>query len=182
MRLKLTEQAPDFTAQDVLGFEVNLSDFAGQKILLNFNRYAGCPFCCSYFRRLLMHAKEYQEKGLQIISFFQSPKDSVFRTAEKRTAPFPIIADPDRLIYSKYGVESSLTGALKSVKDTPTFFQILAIQKIPQGPIDGDFFLMPANFLIGPPNLTIYSARYADSFADQMPFAEIGDFASRNNF
>lgn len=99
MPLHPHQPAPDFTVTDVLGFRFRLSDYSGQKILLNFNRYAGCPFCGSYFRKLLSHADEYKEKGLQVISFFQSTKEVIFLSAEKAGAPFPIVADPDRKIY-----------------------------------------------------------------------------------
>ncbi len=176
MRVSVGQQAPHFITKDVLGFKIVLDDYIDQKILLNFNRYAGCPFCNSYFLQLLHHATEYQEKGLQIISFFQSPQERVFETATTRKVPFPIIADPQREIYDLYGVESSLTGAAKSLREVPTFLKIALAEHIYQGPIDGDFFLMPANFLIGPPNFTVYLARYAETFADQLPFEEIETF------
>jgi thiol-disulfide isomerase/thioredoxin len=58
--------APDFTAQTTDGSSVNLSDYKGQVVLLNFWA-TWCPPCVRETPRLVRVAEEYKQQGLVVL-------------------------------------------------------------------------------------------------------------------
>ncbi len=176
MKLIEHSQAPGFSVIDIHGKNITLSDYKERKVLLCFFRYAGCPFCNLTFLKLLERYPELSQKGLNIITFFQSPKDSVIRYIDKLIPPVPVIADPDKEIYNLYGITSSIIGWPSSLLQTPMVIGGILNREIVQGKIDGDPNLLPASFLIGPPDLTVYSAYYGTNFSDFIPAIDVEKF------
>ncbi len=148
MRLQSGDKAPQFDTTDIYGWPVRLKDYAGQKVLLCFYRYAGCPFCSHFLHDLILHYEEFMRVNLKIVVFFQSSADEVLKIPAKQKPLFPIVADPDRKIYDLYGVETSVAGAARTLFHMHDFFKAWE-EGFPQKKVTGDFFLMPAEFLIG---------------------------------
>ncbi len=172
MRLTDGQTAPDFTVNDVKGNPVSLSTYKNQYVLLSFFRYAGCPFCNITLMRLIERYDNFSKRGLQTVAFFQSNDESIDTYVSARNPPFPVVADPDKTIYNQYGVESSVAGAAKSLLSLPATVVAMMKGQVVQGKIDGDGFLMPAQFIIGPDS-TVVKAHYGTSFADKIPLFEI---------
>lgn len=172
MRLAEGQEAPDFTVIDVKGNPVSLSTYKNKYVLLSFFRYAGCPFCNITLMRLIERYDNFSKRGLQTIAFFQSSDDSIDRYVAAKNPPFPVVADPEKKVYDQYGVESSVAGAAKSILSLPATTVAIIRGEVVQGKIEGDGFLMPAQFIIGP-DLTIQKAHYGTSFADKIPLFEI---------
>ncbi len=182
MRLLPQQQAPDFTTQDIHANRVALSDYKDKQLMLCFFRYAGCPFCSVAMLKLIRVYPELNSLGLHMLFFFQSPTPSVIQYVEKFNPPVPIIADPDKKIYSLYGIESSFLGWPNSLIEVPHVLGGMLLHKVVQGKIDGDPNLLPADFLIGPPNFTIHSAYYSSNFMERMPVSEIKNFLKKKSF
>ncbi|MEO7363995.1 MAG: peroxiredoxin-like family protein [Candidatus Saccharimonadales bacterium] len=178
MKLLYEQSAPYFSVPDITGATIDLESYRGKKTLICFLRYAGCPFCNLLLSSLVERYPRYHDKGLEIIAFVQSPRESVTERSMERQNPkpvFPIIADPEREIYEKYGVEVSATKAISSLVKTPLSFMRVANKHFPQGKIDGSLLLMPAFFLVQP-DLTIYKSYYTADFSTGIPDIDILDF------
>lgn len=180
MRLKVGEQAPTFSIKDVEGKTISLEAYKNKKTLLCFFRYAGCPFCTLVFTRLLKQYGEFASQGLSVIAFFQSPEKTVRQYIERFDAPFSIIADQDKVVYTKYQIESSLLGWPNTLVQTPQVLGDMVKNKIFQGKIDGDPNLIPAYFLIGPPEFAIYQAHYGSSFLNEISVSDIEEFLQKS--
>ncbi len=174
MRLKKGDNAPIFKVSDIFGNVIDLEAYRGKKILLSFYRYASCPFCNFRIHNLVEEHSKLREKGLYIIAFFQSPKKNLVKYMDKQNTPFPIIPDPFKTEYKKYGVEKSFWGFLKSGLRVKDFCKALNKGFLPAKP-DGDYTTVPADFLINP-DLTINTAYYGKDIGDHIPIDEIFNF------
>jgi peroxiredoxin len=175
-RLKDGTSAIHFKATDLNGNVVNLKDFEGKKLLLSFFRKAACPFCNMGVQQLIRNHKELEDKGVQIITLFASPKEEVLKYVGKQNPPFPIIADRNFSIYQKYGVEVSYLGMLKSMLKPLRMAKAISegfvsMKSMTQEPV------IPADFLIDE-NQKIHKAYYGKDYDDHIPVSEILAWAS----
>lgn len=169
MRMKEGSKAHLFTVTDLQGKRISLEDYKDKKVLLSFYRYASCPLCNLRISQIIRKFDELNKKGLKIIAFFQSPKESMLQYVGKQDVPFPLIPDSKREVYKLYGVEKSwskyvlggMTGKMHKARKLG--FKI--------GKMEGQLNLVPADFLIE--NLTIKRAYYGKNIADHLPFDEI---------
>ena len=171
MRLEPGQPAEDFQVEDIFGRPVRLIDFKGRKLLLSFFRYASCPLCNLRVHNLIQQYEALQAKGLDVVAFFQSPPESIRQYVGRQDAPFPIVADPDRVVYARYGVESSwpkfFIGSLRLITVIKA-----ALKGFFPGKMEGSIPLVPADFLIGP-DLTIAQVYYGRDISDHMPLEDI---------
>jgi len=172
MRLQAGEPAKPFEVTDIIGNPIRLQDYAGQKLMLSFYRYASCPLCNLRVHQLAMRQDEFKNKEMNLLAFFQSPQASIARYVGRQDVPFPMVADPERKVYGQYGVESSWAG-----------FFIAGVTKLPHliraslkgffpGKMEGQTALVPADFLIGP-DLKIEVAYYGNDIGDHLPMKAI---------
>ena len=171
MKLKNNNHAIDFIVSDYLNNQVTLSDYKGKKILLSFFRGAACPFCNMRIRELINNYSKFEEKGIVIIAFFASTKEEINEYAGKQKAPFAIIPDPTLKFYTKYGVEQSSFGMLK------TMLKPLKMLKMMQSGFFNlksgkDKPIVPADFLIDEHQI-IKKAYYGSDFGDHMSIEDI---------
>lgn len=165
------DNAIDFIVSDYLNNQITLSDFKGKKILLSFFRGAACPFCNMRVRELINNYPKFEEKGIVIIAFFASTKEEINEYAGKQKAPFAIIPDPTLKFYTKYGVEQSPFGMLK------TMLKPLKMIKMMQSGFFNlksgkDKPIIPADFLIDE-NQMILKTYYGKDFGDHMSIEDI---------
>jgi len=169
--LKAGTAAIPFQGTDLNGNQIDFKDYKGQKILLSFFRKAACPFCNMGLQELIKRHKEFEKKGIKVITLFASSKEDVLKYAGKQNPPFPIIPDQDFMIYEKYGVEVSYLGMLKTMLNpfqnfkamTGGFFSLKTMTEEP---------VIPADFLIDE-NQKIHKAYYGKDYDDHIPVSEI---------
>jgi peroxiredoxin len=77
---------------------------------LQFRRFAGCPMCNLHIQSFINGHQELLANGIQEVAVFHSTKTSM--RSKHATAPFPLIADPEKLLYKKFGVEQSILSVL----------------------------------------------------------------------
>lgn len=174
MRLDKGQKAIDFKAKDIFDNEITLENYKGKKLLLSFYRYASCPLCNLRVNELIQHASIFKEKGLDMLAVFQSPRDSILEYVGKQNAPFPIIADPDRVLYKLYGVETSVIGTLKAFLRPGRFADAMSKGFMP-GKTEGDKTRIPADFIIDA-DLNVVKAYYGKDIGDHMPIEMIIEF------
>lgn len=180
MRFTTGQQAPAFACEDIHGRPLSLETFANKKLLLCFYRYAGCPLCNYYLSILIGRYQYFESHDLNVVVVFQSPQKHVLEYPDQQHPPFPLVADPHKELSSLFGVESSVMSILKP-QTVQGFYTARQQHNFPQEAIDGDFFLLPAEFLIGPPNFTIYAAHYWKNLADPIPSQTIEQFLTASD-
>jgi peroxiredoxin len=175
MRIKSGEVAKPFHVEDVHGHSISLQDYAGKKLLLAFFRHAACPLCNLRVHQLIQSYPALQANGVEILSFFESPKDKILQYVGKQDAPFPIVADPKLKIYKLYGVESSVLGMLRGLFRLSDFSEAASKELMFFNP-HNDIALLPADFLINP-DLTIHTAYYGRDIGAHLDLSAIHQFA-----
>jgi peroxiredoxin len=171
MRLSAGEPAPDFTTTDIFGSTVSLSAFAGKRLMLSFYRYAACPLCNIRIHRLIQKYPDFRSAGLHLVAVFQSPEESIGRYVGRQDIPFPVVADPGHVLYTRYGVGGSVFGFLTGGLRLPSLASA-AMNGYYPGKMEGDITMVPADFLIGP-SLRIETAYYGTDIGDHLPCATI---------
>ncbi len=176
MRWKRGAQAPQFAVQDVFGEMRSLADYRGKNLLLSFFRYSSCAICNLRIHHLIDRYEAWRQRGLEILAVFESPRDNVVSNVNKQSVPFPLIADPEARLYDLFGVENS-EERVTAAPGNPSRLQgqILAARDLGyplQREEGGNFFRMPADFLIGPDG-TMTQAFYSEEIGSHLSFEEI---------
>ncbi len=171
MKLLEGQPAKDFATEDILGNPIALRDYRGNRLMLSFFRYASCPLCNLRIHHLIEQYPALNAKGLRIIAVFQSPPESIRHYAGRQDPPFSIIADPERILFRQYGVESSWVGFIKGSLRLPSLAAAAARGFLP-GKMEGQKAMIPADFLIGP-DLKVQIAYYGGDIGDHLPIQRI---------
>jgi hypothetical protein len=124
--------------------------------------------------------REFQEKGLEMIFFFESKEQVILRsTFHREVSPIPLISDPGKVWYNAYGVEESL---MKSTLSHISSFVQTAYKASKNGlpthlMADGESIsTMPAEFLVDH-NLLLKKVLYSQRLNDRLAIDEIRQFA-----
>jgi peroxiredoxin len=137
---------PRLQARNIHGVVVSIPP-SGSLTHLQFRRFAGCPICNLHLQSFAARHQEILEAGIREVVVFHS-SDAELLPYQGRF-PFDVIGDPTKVLYWRYGVESSVSAflslkawaaALKGIltKDKPK------MQWTPDGGVMG----LPADFLI----------------------------------
>ncbi|HEV8513797.1 MAG TPA: redoxin domain-containing protein [Cyclobacteriaceae bacterium] len=180
--MKLTKNivAPHFKLADIYDRTIDLNDYRDKKIFIGFFRHAGCPFCNIRVHMLQKVREELKAKGLEMIFFFESKKNVLLMsTFHKEVSPIPLISDPDKKMYSAYGLESS--GYKSAISHLTSFVQTAYKASKLGVPIhmmsDGESIsTMPAEFLIDK-GLIVKEIHYSERLNDRMNLDIIRSFA-----
>lgn len=112
------EKAPDFTAKDVNGQQVTLSELKGKTVVLEWTNY-GCPFVRKHYDSGHMQAlqKKYTGKGVVWIGvnsgakgkegYFDSDEAQSKAAAAKKAAYTHLIRDPSGSLGKLYGAKAT---------------------------------------------------------------------------
>ncbi len=170
------DTAPDFNTVDVYGTKVHLADITTRYILVVFFRYSGCPWCNLAIHRLSLEYPRLQAQDCEVIAFIQSDKTDIIDNIYNKHAvkpPFPIIADYQQKYYRRYGVTASLQAVVRSITKIPVWVHAVRKHGFKQGTMDGNFFLVPAAFVIDGRSKKIIKAAYGKSFYEHDTFVNI---------
>jgi peroxiredoxin len=99
------EIAPDFTLKDLKGIEVNLKEFRGKVVLLNFWA-TWCSPCRIEIPSMVELYKKYKDRGLEIIgvNLDKLGKSDVEKFSLEHKINFPVLLNPSGDAASLYGV------------------------------------------------------------------------------
>ncbi len=178
-RLKNTDQAPGFTAQDINNKTFSLNQPRSQLLLLAFFRYASCPLCHLRMHDLINHHEKLKDR-LEIVAVFQSPAAKIRQYVGQQPIPFRVLPDPKRNLYSLYGVEKSWAGFARawSVNISQVFNAVVKHRFLPCS-IEGEVHRIPADFIIDTDN-KIVKAYYGKDIGDHLPLAELFSSVGQN--
>src|SRR5437764_5686063 len=153
LRVGDTFPAPVMTA--TTGESVTIPDSAGNLVHLQLRRFAGCPICNLHLRSVVARHDEIRSHGIREVVVFHSTAAELAKYEAE--LPFPLIADPERVLYRRLGVERR-AGSLLSTRALRAAIagQTAALAKRSTmralGPIKptGGPFGLAADFLIAP--------------------------------
>ena len=180
MSKKLVEgnYAPNFIALDINGNNVQLSDFKSKKIILSFYRNVNCPFCNRRIHQLMGLNLKLKSSGVQMIFMFESSNEKLLSSVfHKGISPWPLIGDPKKLVYEKYGVENSIIKTLNTFISTNLIKAMNDVKplQLPKDSAASDT-LIPADFFINE-EFKIAKAHYGNHLDDHISIETIKSFA-----
>lgn len=110
--INIGSKAPAFTAKTDTGEKVNLSDFAGKKVILFFYPKDNTPGCTKQACGFRDRQKEVAKKNAVVLGVSPDSEKSHVSFKEKFGLPFTLLVDDDHAIAEKYGVwqEKSMYG------------------------------------------------------------------------
>src|SRR6059058_2472845 len=89
------------------GQRVTIPDLDGDYVHLQLRRFAGCPICNLHLRTIVTRHDEIRSHGIQEVVVFHSTAAELAK--HEAELPFPLIADPERELYVRLGVERRLS-------------------------------------------------------------------------
>lgn len=102
--LKVGDKVPDFSSVDENGNIVNLSDFAGKKLIVFFYPKANTPGCTVEACNLRDNYKELQAQGYELLGVSADTPRRQSNFKKKYNFPFPLLADEDHTVLNIFGV------------------------------------------------------------------------------
>lgn len=104
MNLQTGSPAPHFSLSDETGAVRNLSDFAGQTIVLYFYPKDDTPGCTTEACNFRDDYSAYEKAGVTILGVSPDSPKSHTKFKEKFNLPFSLLADEDHAVCEQYGV------------------------------------------------------------------------------
>lgn len=174
-QLKKGDEAPTFTIVDAKGETIQLENYQGKKVFLAFFRYASCPVCNFRMNEIIQNYEAIQLKGYEFIAVFESSNQTLQDYLKETEVPFPIIGDPDLVLYKKYGVQKSfwrMVGSMFNKKTRSNLKEGKVLVKGKNLKRDGNMSRIPADFLIDE-NGVVTKAYYGTNIGDHLPLEVI---------
>lgn len=103
MKLKIGDQAPDFTSTDQDGNPIKLSDFRGKKVIMYFYPKDNTPGCTAESCNLRDNYDLMQKQGYVVLGVSKDSEKSHQKFIKKYNLPFPLISDVDKSVHDAYG-------------------------------------------------------------------------------
>lgn len=112
--LQKGQQAPDFTARDNYGKELNLKALlkSHKTVVLFFYRGQWCPYCNKHIQQLQDSLQLLTGKGAYVVGVTPETGDNINKTIEKTHASFSIIQDKGYKIMKDYDVNYVMDDAM----------------------------------------------------------------------
>jgi peroxiredoxin Q/BCP len=102
--LNIGDKAPEFNAIDQDGKEINLSQYAGKKVILYFYPKDNTPGCTAEACDLRDNYDHLTNNGFDVIGVSTDSEKSHQKFIEKYNLPFRLIADTDKKVSEAFGV------------------------------------------------------------------------------
>jgi len=112
MTISVGDKAPEVLGKDEHGNLVNLSDFAGKKVVLYFYPKDNTSGCTAQACNLRDNYKRLKDEGYEVIGVSTDNENSHQKFIKKQQLPFRLIADTDKTLNQQFGVwrEKSMYG------------------------------------------------------------------------
>lgn len=173
-RLRRGDTIEPLNVATLAGNTLRLPSSAWSRVHLQFRRFAGCPICNLHLRTLARRNDEIAAAGVHEVAFFHSTEQSM--RPFQGDLPFDVVADPDRVVYRRFGVGSSV----RSVLDPRAWPGLVRgmVASHPSGAMTGEggHLGLPADFLIDAAGLVV-ACRYGAHANDQWSVDDVLELA-----
>ena len=102
--LKVGDKVPEFSAKDQDGNTINLSDYAGKKLIVFFYPRANTPTCTNEACNLNENMKPLSKAGYEVLGVSEDSQRKQTNFREKFGFEYPLIADEDHTVIDAFGV------------------------------------------------------------------------------
>ncbi len=117
--LKVGDMAPAFTATDLNGKAIDLSEqLKTRQVVLAFYRGSWCPYCNKELSALQENLSKIEALNGTVIAISPEKTETAGAVLEKTKATFPVIQDAGYPILCSYGVAFELEGERKEKMKT----------------------------------------------------------------
>ena len=120
-KLEIGAKAPGFSLQNQDGETVNLSDFAGKKVIVYFYPAAGTPGCTTQACDFRDNINSLASAGYQVLGVSKDSVADLKKFKDEQGLNFPLLSDLDLAVhnlYAAYGDKNLygkiVTGVLRS--------------------------------------------------------------------
>ncbi len=172
-----------YELETIHGDPVQLPDPA-RLVHLQFRRFAGCPVCNLHLRSIAQRHDEILAAGVREVVVFHSSAETMLELQGE--LPFAMIADPEKQLYTEFGVNSSpksvlhpraLAAAGRTITSKSTW-ELVRQQRSLRGAAntDEEYLGLPADFLIGTDG-RVLAAKYGRHVDDQWSVNDLLDLA-----
>lgn len=164
------------------GQRVTIPDPGGDYVHLQLRRFAGCPICNLHLHSVVARHGEIRSRGIREVVVFHSTAAEL--TKYESEMPFPLIADPERALYQRLGVEHGPRSLLRAravramiAGQTAALVKRSAMRR-PLAPFTptGGLLGLPADFLIAPDG-RLAALKYGEHAYDQWTVDELLEHA-----
>ena len=118
MSVEIGDVAPGFTLPGVQGHDrrvYTLSEFRGRKVVLAFYPGDDTPGCTRQMCSYRDHFDDFTGVDAVVLGISPQDVDSHEQWIEKRSLPFPLLADTEGKVIGEYGVGAPIIGVRRSV-------------------------------------------------------------------
>ena len=180
--LQVGDPFPKLELTSTSGELVKIPDPSGNFVHLQLRRFAGCPICNLHLRSIVTRHDKIRSHGIREVVVFHSTVSELAK--HEADLPFPLVADPDRKLYRRFGVEHRM-GSLLSMRalraamaGESTAFGNDKTKRGALGPIKptGGRLGLPADFLIAPDG-RLAAVKYGRHAYDQWSVDELLEHA-----
>jgi peroxiredoxin len=181
-KARVGDPFPTLELRATSGEQVTIPDPTGEYVHLQLRRFASCPICNLHVRSIVTRHDEIRAHGIREVVVFHSTVAELSKFEAE--LPFPLIADPERELYRRLGVDrgprslvsmralrAAMAGEAAAIRHRSTTRGALG----PVKPTGGRFGL-PAEFLIAPDG-RIAALKYGRHAYDQWTVDELLDHA-----
>jgi peroxiredoxin len=139
------DEFPRLELKTIHGDSVAIPDAKSPWVHLQFRRFAGCAFCNMHLQKLIQSQAAIKTAGIREVIIFHSSREILL--PHQGGFPFDIIADPEKVLYQQFGIETSPLALLHPGALANT----LRAQMMPNRPhtkAENGTLGLPAEFLI----------------------------------
>jgi len=145
-KIKVGDKAPLFKLDSYNAGSIDLGQLKGQKIVLIFSRYFGCPICQLDLNILMEAVQDINNKGAKLLYVTQSGEKIAQEFIAKYNIEFPVIPSTKDDLYEEYGLGMMTAGAFTKVRSKLKEAAKLGLQ---HGDYEGWEKQGPGQFVIG---------------------------------
>lgn len=114
---------------------------------LQFRRFAGCPVCTLQLRTFVRRRDELTARSIREVIVFNSSREALLEYHAE--VPFALVADPQRILYRRFGVERTLASLFHPASWPAVIKGALSTRMgLPEHTLTA--FGLPADFLVAP--------------------------------
>jgi peroxiredoxin len=173
-RLRAGDAFPAIELVGAIGGSVVIPPAHGY-VHLQLRRFSGCMVCNVHLRQVVERLTEIRAAGVQEVVVFHSTVQEVLRY--ESDLPIPVVADPERLLYRRFGVEQSLKALVGAWRTLPRALlgavaKTARIRRLPPLTPTGGELGCPADFLIDSAGILV-AVKYGSHAADQWSVDEL---------
>lgn len=103
IRLSEGDKAPTFTLTDDHNTPVNLSDYAGKRVIVYFYPRANTPGCTKEACDFRDNLAQLNDAGIDVIAISPDKPEKLAAFRDKYELTFPLLSDPDKTVIQEWG-------------------------------------------------------------------------------